>query len=308
MSDQKGLHVKGQGFHEGYSALAAPTTSALRWQTIARLGVVAGRTYEATIPPDEEAVFALLDGSARIESDDRTCEIARNGRDFTEGPTYLALPPSSDYRISSLSPTTDFLVIRAPVSSAALANVEAKMQVVHPVDAPARLVGAGNWAREVWPGVSLLPGLQRLLVGETRNPPGNWSSYPPHKHDTAAPPNEEIYEEAYFFQFSPAGGFGLQRIYTYPAARAETGANLERPATSEEEATDEALDETFAVEEGDLAIIPRGYHPVVAAPGYQMRYIWALCGAPDASRRYGAWSNDPAHDWLRKVEPILNGR
>ncbi|HKD77276.1 MAG TPA: 5-deoxy-glucuronate isomerase, partial [Ktedonobacterales bacterium] len=65
---------------------------------------------------------------------------------------------------------------------------------------------------------------------------------------------------------------------------------------------DDVLNESFAVEDGDVFIIPRGYHPVVAAPGYQLGYIWALCGQGHA---YGAWSDDPAHAWLRNVEPML---
>ncbi|HLY32042.1 MAG TPA: 5-deoxy-glucuronate isomerase, partial [Ktedonobacterales bacterium] len=282
--------------------------SALRWQTIGRLGVVAGRAYELTIPAGTEAVCALLHGEARIESEHLASEIARNGRDFTEGPTYLTLPPETSCRIVSQSPTTDLLMVQAPVEAMGQNDEAGTFQVTRPTDAPARRVGAGNWAREVWPGVSLVPGLRRLLVGETRNPPGNWSSYPPHKHDTAAPPIEAIYEEAYFLQFSPAGGFGLQRIYTRPAPNGETPEIGEAGGASDQVAPTEALDEVFAVEEGDLVIIPRGYHPVVAAPGYQMRYVWALCGAPGAGRRYGAWSDDPAHAWLRAVEPILSDR
>ena len=67
----------------------------------------------------------------------------------------------------------------------------------------------------------------------------------------------------------------------------------------------DALNEVLVVEDGDTVIIPRGYHPVVAAPGYQLSYVWALRGE---GRRYGAWSDDPAHAWLRNVEPLLNAR
>ena len=111
------------------------------------------------------------------------------------------------------------------------------------------------------------------MVGETLNPPGGWSSYPPHKHDVDDPPREAIYEEVYFFRIQPEGGFGIQRVY-----ERREGAD--------------ALNEVLVVEDGDTVIIPRGYHPVVAAPGYQLSYVWALRGE---GRRYGAWSDDPAH-------------
>jgi len=124
---------------------------------------------------------------------------------------------------------------------------------------------------------------QRLLVGETLNPPGNWSSYPPHKHDRKAP-SEAPLEEVYFFKIKPPHGFGLQRIYTSPED--------ENP-----------FDEVFLLENDDTVVIPRGYHPVVAAPGYQLYYLWVLAGE---ERKYGAWSDDPNHRWLRNCEPMIN--
>lgn len=273
------LLIKGHGFQEGPVAIAAPHTSALRWLSIGRLGVVSGRAYEATTG-DQEVVLDILSGTITLEAGaQRQSGLGGRGDPFSGGPTCVCLPPATPYRLTSDGPRADLLVLAAPAASGL------PVAIVSPEDAPARTVGAANWARQIWPGTALGASTRRLMVGETINPPGNWSSYPPHKHDEDAPPQEAVYEEVYFFTVKPADGFGLQRLY-------------------ERRAAPDALDEVFAVADGDAVIIPRGYHPVVAAPGYQLGYVWTLCGHGHV---YGAWTNDPAHAWLLNVEPMLRG-
>jgi 5-deoxy-glucuronate isomerase len=109
-------------------------------------------------------------------------------------------------------------------------------------------------------------------VGETFNEPGGWSSYPPHKHDRHDPPAEVALQEVYHFRLQPRQGFGIQRMY------------------SPERGTDEVL----VVEDGDTVLIPFGYHPVVAAPGYRLYYLWALAGEGRDLRL----REDPAHAWV----------
>jgi len=127
--------------------------------------------------------------------------------------------------------------------------------------------------------------IQRFMMGETINPPGNWSSYPPHKHDEKKPPFEAIYEEVYHFLVKPQQGFGFIRVYD--------------PITRQDR-----IDEAFVLQNGDTMVLPHGYHPLGVAPGYQLYYQFALVGDV---REYGAWSDDPDHQWLRAVEPILKG-
>ena len=122
-----------------------------------------------------------------------------------------------------------------------------------------------------------------MLVGETWNRAGCWSSYPPHKHDTDNAPDEAWYEEVYFFQVRPTQGFGIQRLYTPKGAP-------------------KPVDEVFVLEDGDTVVMPCGYHPVAGAPGYRVWYYWGLAGE---GRQYAAWSDDPAHAWLRDVEPMV---
>ena len=162
--------------------------------------------------------------------------------------------------------------------------------VIGPNDLPENRAGAKNWSRTIRPGtsVNLASGTttRRLMMAETIVPPGNWTSYPPHKHDVENPPNESIYEEVYFYLFKPAGGYGFQRVYE-PGEASPTGWTK---CTWWKTATQWPF--------------PSGYHPLVAAAGYQLVYIWALCGM---NRVYGAWSDDPDHVWIRGAEAIING-
>ena len=131
----------------------------------------------------------------------------------------------------------------------------------------------------------------RLMCVEVYTPDGNWSSYPPHKHDDSpeCPVNNE---EAYYFRIGQAGttdyaadGFGMHRTYTG-----------ERPDLD----PSEWIDDNLAVHDGDVYLIPRGYHgPCIAAPGYSMYYLNVLAG-PDGERSM-AFCDDPAHRWIRET-------
>ena len=111
-----------------------------------------------------------------------------------------------------------------------------------------------------------------LLVVEVITPGGHWSSYPPHKHDTATEGAETALEETYYHRLQPPQGFAFQRVYT----------------------DDRSLDETVCVEDGDVVMVPRGYHPVGAAHGYDLYYLNVMAGPA----RNWIFRNDPAHDWL----------
>jgi 5-deoxy-glucuronate isomerase len=114
-----------------------------------------------------------------------------------------------------------------------------------------------------------------LLVVEVRTPSGHSSSYPPHKHDRDDLPNESALEETYYHRLRPAQGFAFQRVYT----------------------DDRMLDESMAVEDGDVVMVPRGYHPVVVPYGYESYYLNVMAGP----RRTWHFRNDPAHEWMLKM-------
>jgi 5-deoxy-glucuronate isomerase len=113
-----------------------------------------------------------------------------------------------------------------------------------------------------------------LLVVEVITPGGHWSSYPPHKHDTATRGKETALEETYYHRLMPPQGFAFQRVYT----------------------DERDLDETVCVHDGDVVLVPRGYHPVGAAHGYDLYYLNVMAGP----ERNWVYRNDPQHEWLAR--------
>ncbi|GGE76687.1 5-deoxy-glucuronate isomerase [Stappia taiwanensis] len=115
-----------------------------------------------------------------------------------------------------------------------------------------------------------------LLVTEVFTPQGNWSSYPPHRHDEDAFPDMTYLEETYYHRLNPAQGFGFQRVFT----------------------EDGALDETMAVSDGDVVLVPKGHHPCGAPYGYEMYYLNVMAGP----LRKWRFQNHPDHDWITRAE------
>lgn len=116
------------------------------------------------------------------------------------------------------------------------------------------------------------PTAAHLLVVEVVTPASHSSSYPPHKHDVEQPPVETLLEETYYHRLNPPQGFAFQRVYT----------------------DDRSLDEACAVENHDVVMVPRGYHPVVAPHGYDLYYLNVMAGP----NRFWVFKNDPAHEWM----------
>jgi 5-deoxy-glucuronate isomerase len=150
-------------------------------------------------------------------------------------------------------------------------------------DHPARLVapdevrveirGGGNATRQIHHMIQPDFPAHRLLIVEVYTPAGNWSSYPPHKHDVHNPPGEVDLEEIYYYRVRRPEGYAIQKVYT----------------------RDRRIDETITVRDGELVLVPEGYHPVVAAHGYDVYYLNALAG----SARSMAASDDPDYAWVR---------
>lgn len=175
-----------------------------------------------------------------------------------------------------------YIKAQAPVQLAvcqARSETGAEPTAITPDEVRTKTVGVHNWQREVHDIVDQRLAAGRLLVGETFNRTGCWSSYPPHRHDEDRLPLEANLEEVYFFQVSPPQGFGFQRVYT----------------------DDRSLDEAYAIEHGDVVVLPRGYHPVAAAPGYQVYYLWLMAG----TGRVMCPFDDPQHAWIKGAERVV---
>jgi 5-deoxy-glucuronate isomerase len=113
---------------------------------------------------------------------------------------------------------------------------------------------------------------ESLLVVEVKTPSGNSSSYPPHKHDVDNVPKESLLEETYYHRIDPPQGFVFQRVYS----------------------DSRDIDQSMAVEDRDVVLVPRGYHPVVVPCGYQSYYFNVMAGP----KRVWHFRNDPAHEWI----------
>jgi len=146
-------------------------------------------------------------------------------------------------------------------------------RLVTPEEVRVEIRGGGNATRQIHHMLTPEFPAHRLLVVEVFTPAGNWSSYPPHKHDVHNPPGEVDLEEIYYYRLARPEGYAIQKIYT----------------------ADRRIDETLSVRDGEMVLIPEGYHPVVAAHGYDVYYLNALAG----SARSMAASDDPDYAWVR---------
>ncbi len=155
-------------------------------------------------------------------------------------------------------------------------------RLVPPAGVVVEIRGGGNATRQINHMIRPGSAAHRLLVCEVYTPGGNWSSFPPHKHDVHNPPGEVDLEEIYYYRVSRPEGYAIQRVYTQ----------------------DRSLDETVTVHDGELVLVPCGYHPVVAAHGYDVYYLNALAGSAHSM----AASDDPDFAWVRAQWKDLDPR
>lgn len=216
---------------------------------------------------DDEVLVVVLSGVVDVEVDGQPLGSAGGRVNVFEGPgDAVYVPPGSALRLTATS------AAELAIASAPLDNLSpGKARVIRPVDQEIAQRGDANWSRSVRTILGPSDDAGRLLVGETINPPGNWSSYPPHKHDTHNPPHEVQLEEVYLFKVSPEGGFGIQLLY------------------------DDDRNDAFIVCDNDVAAIKSGYHPVVGAPGYSLYYLWVMAGIG----RQMIPALDPQHAWVQ---------
>ncbi len=231
-----------------------------------RLCLEPGQTARFAVE-GEEAVGILQQGRGAFAVGDEQWPVERSSV-FAERASAVYLPFGQTLNVTAETPL-EMVIVSTPTSSAG------KAAVITPKDVAVNARGRANFAREVHDIFVRDPHVQRLMVGETFNPPGNWSSYPPHKHDGRN--GEPVLEEVYHFRLDPPQGFGSQILYTNDG----------------ESVVHQVLD-------GDAVLLPYGYHPVSAPPGYRLYYLWAMAGA---ERRLALYE-DPAHRWIHDA-PVV---
>jgi 5-deoxy-glucuronate isomerase len=214
----------------------------------------------------EESALVLLEGSCTVEVDGKRFELGPRAGVFRELPWTLYLPRDAEYRLEGEAEL-------AFASCPAERRLEPVLQ--RPDEVTVEVRGAGNATRQI--NNMIQPGFpaERILVVEVLTPAGNWSSYPPHKHDEDRPPAEVALEEIYYYKAPATEAFGLQRLYS----------------------PRHGIDETWTVRDGDLVLVPYGYHAFSAAPGYDFYYFNALAGEHHSM----AASDDPALAWIRST-------
>lgn len=184
-----------------------------------------------------------------------------------QAPGAVYVPAGLAYTVLARGPL-ELAVCTAPGNSGGVARVIPEAEMTREVR------GSGTNTRYVRNILPQTRPADSLLVVEVITPSGHWSSYPPHKHDSAAAGEETALEETYYHRLQPPQGFAFQRVYT----------------------DDRSLDETICVEDGDVVMVPRGYHPVGTPHGYDLYYLNVMAGP---SREW-IFRNDPSHDWITR--------
>lgn len=214
-----------------------------------------------------ELAIVLLGGVCSVSSSEGDFPSVGGRKDVFSGlPHTLYLPIGTRFHLTAIT-DCDIAFCYSE------AEQKHKARIVGPEDVRVEIRGGGNATRQI--NHMIQPGFpaHRILICEVYTPSGNWSSYPPHKHDVHNPPGEVDLEEIYYYRIDKPEGYAIQRVYT----------------------SDNRINETMTVRDGDLVQVPEGYHPVVAAHGYHCYYLNALAGSAHSM----AASDDPQYAWVR---------
>jgi len=220
-------------------------------------------------PQANELCIVVLEGTITVAAGGATWRDLGERRSVFEdrSPYAVYLPEGEPLRITAQT-AAEIGIASAPGPGTGGARV------IEPQQMKRSTRGVGANTRYVCDILPQSEPAAHLLVVEVRTPGGHSSSYPPHKHDTDDLPAESSLEETYYHRLDPAQGFAFQRVYT----------------------DDRSLDESLAVENHDVVMVPRGYHPVVVPYGYESYYLNVMAGPT----REWHFRNDPAHEWMLK--------
>ncbi len=228
-----------------------------------------------------ELALVILGGRCSVRSNKGEWEdIGRRAHVFAGMPNALYLPRQTEFEVEAL--TEGLEVAYAWVQT----DQDHPAQLITPDQSKIEVRGGNNATRQI--NSIIPPGFDchRLVCVEVYTPGGNWSSYPPHKHDIHRERRGELLEadleEIYFYKFNRKGGFAFQRVYT----------------------DDRSLDESVVACNNDVVLIPEGYHPVSAAYGYDCYYLNFLAGSAQSL----AATDDPDHEWTKQTWQTRDAR
>jgi len=221
----------------------------------------------AVYSDSKELCAVILTGVASARTDGLAWEEIGGRKSVFEdaAPYAIYVPPRTKLNITAKT-DTELAVAGAP------AKGDIPPRLIEPASMRLSVRGKGGNTRYVCDILPQDKPAESLLVVEVKTPSGNSSSYPPHKHDVDNIPAESLLEETYYHRIDPPQGFVFQRVYS--------------------DARD--IDESMAVEDRNVVLVPRGYHPVVVPHGYQSYYFNVMAGP----KRVWHFHNDPAHEWI----------
>jgi len=273
MSAQSPLLIKPRAAHGEY-ARVTPEMAGWEWLHFSARRLRRGEHWQSSTG-DFECGIVALGGTCSISSSrGEWPKVGRRPNVFSGLPYALYLPADTTFTVTALSQELDI--------ACGWCRSEGKHppSLVTPERVAIEIRGGGNATRQI--NSIFPPGFDchRLVAVEVYTPPGNWSSYPPHKHDVhrvdaAGALLEAKLEEIYFYKVDQPNGYALQRVYT----------------------SDSQLDEVVVARDSEVVLVPRGYHPVGSPPGYTTYYLNFLAGSAQSL----ANTDDPAHAWIKQT-------
>jgi len=237
------------------------------WMSFFVRSLQPGDVYEAKTL-GEEAAFVVLGGTCEADWGQGAKHIGKRKNVFDGFPYALYLPTGNRVTFKADS-VCEIAECRVP------SDARLTPQLVTPRDVTSSLRGGGNASRQIVDVMTPAFPADKLMVIEVYTPGGNWSSYPPHKHDVHNPPAEVDLDEIYYYRIQQPEGFAFQHLYS----------------------RDRSTEQIVKAHDGDAVLVRNGFHPVVAGPGYDVYYLNFLAG----SSRALAVTEDPQHVWIRST-------
>jgi len=277
-ADAASLHVH----PDAAGAVATdPDRSGWRYLSFRAFGLADGERVDLEHPELETAIVTISGGGIDLGFPGRAGMELTGRSSVFEGMPWSAYIPAGTSATLTGRPSSGaravVAIAQAPTSGRS--GVATEPILVGPDDVEIEIRGAGNATRQV--NNIMMPAFpaDRLLICEVFTPNGNWSGWPPHKHDVDDPPREAVLEETYYYQISRPEGWGIQRVYHRDGSR----------------------DLVLPVRDGDLLSVDQGYHPFASTQGYDAYYLNALAG----DRRTMANTDDPDLAWVRTLWPSM---
>jgi 5-deoxy-glucuronate isomerase len=257
----------------------------------------AGRAWSFQTDGNELALV-MLGGAVDVDSSrGRWPGVGRRANVFAGLPHALYLPPQTTFTVTAQT-DCEFAVAWVAVvadDTPGFRCVPTQPTLVTPADVEIEIRGGDHATRQI--NKLLPPGFpcQRLVVVEVYTPEGNWSSYPPHKHDVhtvdaAGNLVQADLDETYYYKIDPPEGYALQRVYT------DADSPLQRAGYP--------IDAAVIARNDDVVLIPEGYHPVSSPVGYTTYYLNVLAGSAQSL----AAKDDPQYAWIKDSYQSIDPR